>query len=259
MLKDILSYGIGTLVGFTIIAGLLFLFIRDVTQKKHAVLRNYPVVGRLRYFFESMGEYLRQYFFAGDRDVSAVPLFGFNGNNVNVGASSTTPFGRFGFSANGGRLPNGAPGTLTLIPGRPGTAPGDFQPFNLSTDGYNFAPDNYLLTPQERTGVYVQGRYQITDSITFNTAIVYNERRSEQQLAAVPFVFGTAGSGLNRFTIPASALYNPFGVDVTGLNLQIFAGCNHELTGDCANKFQNAINFGGFAFVPNKNIFATGL
>ena len=33
----------------------------------------------------------------------------------------------------------------------------------------------------------------------------------------------------------------PFGVDVTGLNLQIFAGCNHELTGDCANKFQNAI------------------
>ena len=35
--------------------------------------------------------------FAGDREISAVPLFGFDGNNVNVGASSTTPFGRFGF------------------------------------------------------------------------------------------------------------------------------------------------------------------
>jgi hypothetical protein len=68
MLKDILSYGIGTLAGFAAIGALVFLFISDITQKKHSVLRNYPIVGRLRYFFESMGEYLRQYFFAGDRD-----------------------------------------------------------------------------------------------------------------------------------------------------------------------------------------------
>jgi glutamate synthase domain-containing protein 2 len=68
MLKDILSYGIGTLVAFVVVAALVFLFIRDVTQKKHAVLRNYPIVGRLRYFFEQLGEYFRQYFFAGDRD-----------------------------------------------------------------------------------------------------------------------------------------------------------------------------------------------
>jgi glutamate synthase domain-containing protein 2 len=68
MLKDILSYGIGTLAAFAVVAALVFLFIRDVTQKKHAVLRNYPIVGRLRYFFEQLGEYFRQYFFAGDRD-----------------------------------------------------------------------------------------------------------------------------------------------------------------------------------------------
>jgi glutamate synthase domain-containing protein 2 len=68
MLKDILSYGLGTLVAFVLTGSLLFLFIRDVTQKKHSVLRNYPIVGRLRYFFEQMGEYFRQYFFAGDRD-----------------------------------------------------------------------------------------------------------------------------------------------------------------------------------------------
>lgn len=153
--------------------------------------------------------------FAGDRDISKVPLFGFGGNNTGVGASSTTPFGRFGFSANGGRLPNGSPGTLTLIPGRTGTAAGDFKPFDGTVDGFNFAPDNYLLTPQERTSVFVQGRYQITDNIAFSSTILYNERRSEQQLAAMPFVFGTAGSGLARFTIPATALYNPFGVDVT--------------------------------------------
>ena len=68
MIKDILSYGIGTLVAFVLVGSLLFLFIRDVTQKKHSVLRNYPIIGRLRYFFEQMGEYFRQYFFAGDRD-----------------------------------------------------------------------------------------------------------------------------------------------------------------------------------------------
>jgi glutamate synthase domain-containing protein 2 len=68
MLKDILSYGIGTLAGFLIVASLVILFVRDVTQKKHSVLRNYPLVGRFRYFFEQLGEYFRQYFFAGDRD-----------------------------------------------------------------------------------------------------------------------------------------------------------------------------------------------
>jgi glutamate synthase domain-containing protein 2 len=68
MLRDILSYGIGTLIGFAMIGGLAFLFISDITQKKHAVLRNYPVIGHLRYYFEQLGEYFRQYFFSGDRD-----------------------------------------------------------------------------------------------------------------------------------------------------------------------------------------------
>ena len=68
MMKDVLSYGIGTLVAFGIVAGLAFVFISDITQKKHGVLRNYPIVGHLRYFFEELGEYFRQYFFSGDRD-----------------------------------------------------------------------------------------------------------------------------------------------------------------------------------------------
>jgi glutamate synthase domain-containing protein 2 len=68
MAKDILSYGIGTLAAFAVMAALAFLFISDITQKKHSVLRNYPIVGHLRYFFEELGEYFRQYFFSGDRD-----------------------------------------------------------------------------------------------------------------------------------------------------------------------------------------------
>ena len=143
--------------------------------------------------------------FAGDREISAVPLSGFPGNNVNVGASSTTPFGRFGRP--------GVPGTVTLIPGRAGTSPSDYKPFDLSTDGFNFAPDNYLQTPQERTGIFVQGRYDITDNISFNTTIMVNERKSEQLLAAIPFTLGAVFG--NNVTISPDNIYNPFGTTVT--------------------------------------------
>jgi len=43
-------------------------YILDVTQTRHAIRRNYPVIGRFRYFFEHMGEFFRQYFFAMDRE-----------------------------------------------------------------------------------------------------------------------------------------------------------------------------------------------
>ena len=43
-------------------------YVLDVTQTRHAVRRNYPVIGRFRYFFEHLGEFFRQYFFAMDRE-----------------------------------------------------------------------------------------------------------------------------------------------------------------------------------------------
>jgi uncharacterized phage protein (TIGR02218 family) len=51
----------------------------------------------------------------------------------------------------------------------------------------------------------------------------------------------------------------PFSSDPTGANMQCFAGCDHILTGDCQNVFNNVERFGGFAFVPNKNVFQSGL
>ncbi|MGR8918156.1 MAG: FMN-binding glutamate synthase family protein [Gammaproteobacteria bacterium] len=47
---------------------LVVLYVIDVTQTRHAVRRNYPVIGRLRYVFEELGEFFRQYFFAMDRE-----------------------------------------------------------------------------------------------------------------------------------------------------------------------------------------------
>lgn len=65
---DIVSYGVGTLIGFLGVAILFFWIIRDIVQKKHAVLRNYPVIGHLRYFMEKQGDFIRQYLIAGERD-----------------------------------------------------------------------------------------------------------------------------------------------------------------------------------------------
>ncbi len=65
---DLLIYSVATMLGVVIIGMIVFWFIQDVTQKKHSILRNYPVIGRLRYLFELQGKYFRQYFFANDRD-----------------------------------------------------------------------------------------------------------------------------------------------------------------------------------------------
>ena len=56
-----------TLIGFGVLAVIVLFFI-DITQTKSAVRHNYPVVGRFRYFFEQLGEFFRQYFFAMDRE-----------------------------------------------------------------------------------------------------------------------------------------------------------------------------------------------
>ena len=34
---------------------------RDLTQKKHAIRRNFPVIGHVRYLLETIGPELRQY------------------------------------------------------------------------------------------------------------------------------------------------------------------------------------------------------
>ncbi len=55
---------------FALILAVLFVYwyVRDITQKRHTVLRNFPIIGHLRFFFENLGEYFRQYFFLGDRE-----------------------------------------------------------------------------------------------------------------------------------------------------------------------------------------------
>ena len=49
------------------ILGVIWLF-KDKGQNQHSVLRNFPVLGRIRYISEKIGPELRQYFFANDNE-----------------------------------------------------------------------------------------------------------------------------------------------------------------------------------------------
>ena len=55
------AFGVGVLA-------VVAMYVVDVRQSRHAIRRNFPVIGRFRYFFERLGEFFRQYFFAMDRE-----------------------------------------------------------------------------------------------------------------------------------------------------------------------------------------------
>ncbi len=64
---DIMTTAFVMLLGFGALM-VLVMYIIDKTQRTHAIRRNFPVVGRFRYWFEHLGEFFRQYFFALDRE-----------------------------------------------------------------------------------------------------------------------------------------------------------------------------------------------
>ena len=70
LLDTVLDVTVMTLA-LLILLGLLtvaVLYVVDVTQNTQAIRKNYPVIGRLRYVFEHLGVFFRQYFFAMDRE-----------------------------------------------------------------------------------------------------------------------------------------------------------------------------------------------
>ncbi|MGB1239365.1 MAG: glutamate synthase-related protein, partial [Pseudomonadales bacterium] len=64
---QIIAFAFVVLLALAIVA-VIYIYIVDITQTKQAIRRNYPVIGRFRYFFEHLGEFFRQYFFALDRE-----------------------------------------------------------------------------------------------------------------------------------------------------------------------------------------------
>ncbi|GHA77833.1 TonB-dependent receptor plug domain-containing protein [Cognatilysobacter bugurensis] len=184
--------------------------------------------------------------FAGDREISSVPVFG-AGDIVSGGAfgSGFPLYGNFLRCQPGTRTTNpntgfsacttaGTGGATTLIPGRPGTAAGDFRPFvsfttdnSGTSDRYNFAPQNYLLQPIERFNVYGQGTLRLTDTVNANVQATYVRRDSTQQLAQVPLSLNITGSQGPQWAFAPTAgnVFNPFDVDISSFGFRSdFAG-----------------------------------
>ena len=182
--------------------------------------------------------------FAGDRDISAVPTYGLPGNDVSAGASPFTANGLYGFGVRGGCPYNPAGtypanGRCTPAPGAaPGPtrstfdpATGSYRVFDGRRDGYNFAPDNYLATPQERRAVFANLAHDFDGGTRLSLQLFSNERESTQQLAPSPLMLGVLVGGVANLAVPADHVYNPFGQPVTGLALRP-GGQNRRFTQD---------------------------
>jgi glutamate synthase domain-containing protein 2 len=71
-----LVFAIGWMGGLTdgvlvvVFLGLTLLGLRDARQPRHSILRNYPVIGHLRFLLEFIRPEIRQYFLEGDNDAA---------------------------------------------------------------------------------------------------------------------------------------------------------------------------------------------
>ncbi|GJM10475.1 MAG: TonB-dependent receptor [Lysobacteraceae bacterium] len=151
---------------------------------------------------------------AGDRVISREPQYG----TATSFGSSGTPQGRLGFH-------NPATGTFSSSwVTDPGCNVGNqgldcfrigdfsFGAPGSGADRFNFAPDNYLLTPQQRSNIFTQGRYQLTEHVAMSLEASYNNRQSAQQLAPSNLFLGLFGSGpAANIGVGALNPYNPTG------------------------------------------------
>ncbi len=57
-----------SIAGTVLLALLMCLAVHDVLQRKHSILRNYPVAGHLRFLFEAIRPEMQQYFIERNYD-----------------------------------------------------------------------------------------------------------------------------------------------------------------------------------------------
>ncbi len=175
-----------------------------------------------RVSFVAGASYIKQDpIFAGD-----IPYYSFPNPGQTVctsSCSSGTPNGRFIIN----NPLTGAGMNLTLKsnpltrprfdPTNPTGANSDFKDFTVS-DRFNFRPFNYLLTPQERFGAFINFRGELAENVHLSTRLIYNRRTSDNQAAPLPlFVGPDAGNGnlLDTISIDATNPFNPFGVTLS--------------------------------------------
>jgi len=98
----------------------------------------------------------------------------------------------------------------TLNPGGNPNNPNDYH--ELTPGEFSNANQQMMAsTGIERKSVYVNGNYDLTDSITFNADLLYNQRTTDQQIAGYPY---QSQSAAINTPLSGSSAFNPVGQDL---------------------------------------------
>ncbi|KAA1156517.1 TonB-dependent receptor [Pseudoalteromonas fuliginea] len=186
---------------------------------------------------------------------------GDNANVISVGSGSI-PCGNF-------YLQHGTSQTNGTCDGGIATASDmrDYVSGGANNDTYNYAPVNYLQTPYKKLNIFIEGSFEINDSLRTYSETRINKRTSRQELAAVPYdtqydpaYAGTYGKTnadgtpvLDEDTgqqvmvefngISKDNYYNPFGEDVLRSRRRMLEG-GRSFEQDIVG-FQQVIGFEG--------------
>ncbi|WP_223668416.1 TonB-dependent receptor plug domain-containing protein [Kangiella shandongensis] len=184
-----------------------------------------------RVFF-SLSHYNQDAVDSTQRELSALP----KPHTGLTRGSSGTPQGRFLFlgqdndgdgdpDVNNLTINDGVTGIPTYDPNNPGGPGDDFHGFT-NNDRYNYAEYNMYVTPSQRTSIFGQADYQISDSVNFYAKALYNNRKSTNRAAPEPLFLGPqAGTGglADTVSVHETNPFNPFGMTLDENNL-IFIG-----------------------------------
>jgi outer membrane receptor protein involved in Fe transport len=179
---------------------------------------------------------------AGHRDFSrnSVTLYGTANTPPQgyIGGSSSSPFGHIQIPPDFASLYPGC-GYLALNPGASGqNVATDYHCYrnnpdaNGPSDKYNYATVNLIMTPQERTGLFLNGNYKLTDNVEVYASVMHNKTSSAFQLA--PAVYGSPYGAV----ISADSYYNPFGVEFSS------ADTGYAMTSRLASLGNRSASFG---------------
>ncbi|MHA6204739.1 TonB-dependent receptor domain-containing protein [Dyella soli] len=143
---------------------------------------------------------------SANRDFSKNAL-SLSGTTVSVGGSSSTPVGRIQISpalaASSGlnctRISLNHGGNSQVV------TPANYHCYG-NADKYNYAAVNLIMTPQERTGGFINGEYHLADHVTAYVDAIYQKTSANFQLA--PAVYGSTSTGA---VIDPNNAFNPFG------------------------------------------------